>query len=287
MADNKIIQKQMNKFGWKEGNGLGKDQQGLKEAIKISVKNNKNGLGLDLSEQYVFHWWDHAFNKVASSIMVKNSGGEVTISKRKNAQENGTVSSKRPTSIGAGKELLYGRFVRSGMTVIGNKTVGVVEKKSSTEDCVEEESRDFSNKNSLERAFEMSGGRTAHAAARHGHKLSGKLKRLHDQENGAFCAPKEKKSFETQTTIEEYGIELGRESIEEKSNAIAKKTPKRSRSSNDIMRGSLTEGSLVVMEKKLDGAVGVLLDRSKAEKLKEKKQKKKKTKSKSLCDDNV
>ena len=81
MADNKIIQKQMNKFGWKEGNGLGKDQQGLKEAIKISVKNNKNGLGLDLSEQYVFHWWDHAFNKVASSIMVKNSGGEVSFRK--------------------------------------------------------------------------------------------------------------------------------------------------------------------------------------------------------------
>ena len=81
MENNEFIQKQMSKFGWKEGNGLGKDKQGIKEAITISVKNNKNGLGLDLSEQFVFHWWDHAFNKVASNIMVDNSGEEVGFNK--------------------------------------------------------------------------------------------------------------------------------------------------------------------------------------------------------------
>ena len=133
------------------------------------------------------------------------------------------------------------------MTVVGNKTVGVDDGKSSAEDCNEEETRDFSKKNTLERAFKMSGGRTAHAAARHGHKLNGKLKRLHDQENEAFFASRKKESFETQATIERHGIEPGRESAEEKSNVTTNKKPKRSRSSNDIVRAC--EKSFVSMEK--------------------------------------
>lgn len=67
----------MTKYGWKEGQGLGKNEQGMKEAIKVSLKNNKNGLGLDPSDQFVFHWWDHVFNKVASSIKIEDSNGEV------------------------------------------------------------------------------------------------------------------------------------------------------------------------------------------------------------------
>ena len=71
------IRSQMTKFGWLEGKGLGKKEQGRKEAIKVSLKNNKNGLGLDPSEQFVFHWWDHVFNKVASSIKIEEGEEEV------------------------------------------------------------------------------------------------------------------------------------------------------------------------------------------------------------------
>ena len=79
MEKSQAIQMQMKKFGWREGQGLGKNEQGMKEAIKVSIKNNKNGLGLDPSEQFVFHWWDHVFNKVANSIKIKDVDGEVRI----------------------------------------------------------------------------------------------------------------------------------------------------------------------------------------------------------------
>ena len=77
MEKYQAVKEQMTKFGWKEGQGLGKNEQGVKEAIKVSLKNNKNGLGLDPSEQFVFHWWDHVFNKVASSIKIEDADGEV------------------------------------------------------------------------------------------------------------------------------------------------------------------------------------------------------------------
>ena len=77
MEKSQAVKEQMTKFGWKEGQGLGKNEQGIKEAIKVSLKNNKNGLGLDPSEQFVFHWWDHVFNKVASSIKIDDIDGEV------------------------------------------------------------------------------------------------------------------------------------------------------------------------------------------------------------------
>ncbi len=70
---------QLAKCGWEDGKGLGREEQGIKKAIKVSGKNDKQGLGLDQSEQFVFHWWDHVFNKVASSIKVKDEDGEVNL----------------------------------------------------------------------------------------------------------------------------------------------------------------------------------------------------------------
>lgn len=73
-----MFKNQMKQHGWKEGQGLGKSEQGMKEAIKVSLKNNKNGLGLNPSDQFAFHWWDHVFNKVASSIKIEDDDGEVS-----------------------------------------------------------------------------------------------------------------------------------------------------------------------------------------------------------------
>lgn len=84
------------------------------------------------------------------------------------------------------KELLYGRFVRSGTSVVDSKTVKVEKDESSSSDeSDDDEKLDFSKKDTLEKAFQLSGGRTGHKAARHGHKLNGKLKRLLDQEESS------------------------------------------------------------------------------------------------------
>lgn len=39
LLDSFIIEKQMKKMGWKEGQGLGKDETGSTDYIKVTVKN--------------------------------------------------------------------------------------------------------------------------------------------------------------------------------------------------------------------------------------------------------
>eukprot|EP00794_Sanderia_malayensis_P014141 gene14141-15618_t len=173
---------QLAKSGWEDGQGLGRDKQGIKEAIKVSAKNDKNGLGVDLSEQFVFHWWDHVFNKVASSIKVEHEDGEVKLSKNPESEKLEKISSKKPSNVTKGKDLLYGRFIRSGTCT---ESDAKIDTKSCDESSEDESKLDFSSKDTLEKAFKLTGGRTAHKAARHGHKLSGKLKRLEEQEKSS------------------------------------------------------------------------------------------------------
>ena len=61
---------QLTKHGWTEGNGLGRNEHGMAEAIKVNLKFDTRGVGHDAAEEFTYHWWDHAFNKAASSIKV-------------------------------------------------------------------------------------------------------------------------------------------------------------------------------------------------------------------------
>ncbi len=48
--------KQLEKYGWNQGQGLGKNQEGIKKAIGVSIKNDKDGLGTN-QDEYSFQWW--------------------------------------------------------------------------------------------------------------------------------------------------------------------------------------------------------------------------------------
>lgn len=58
------------------GKGLGRQENGISEAIKVKVKCDKGGVGHRQGEQFTFHWWDHVFNKASSSLEVES--GEVS-----------------------------------------------------------------------------------------------------------------------------------------------------------------------------------------------------------------
>ncbi|CAB3999064.1 G patch domain-containing 4-like, partial [Paramuricea clavata] len=68
-----FAKKQLEKHGWSEGKGLGKDESGRASAIKVGVKNNTLGVGFDVGKEFTNHWWDHLFNKAASNIVVEES----------------------------------------------------------------------------------------------------------------------------------------------------------------------------------------------------------------------
>jgi len=180
-----FAQNQLQKHGWEEGKGLGKSENGIKSAIKAKVKNNKGGLGHDAGTEFTFHWWDHIFNKAANTIEVVNDeeNGEVKIKKNKNAKKivPQLMYNKRPlpTSV-TGKPLLYGTFVSAGVITAKEIDSGANTPEAFS-DASDSESEEELSTDLLDRTFKKT-GLTGHKGARHGFKLSGKLKRIQEQE---------------------------------------------------------------------------------------------------------
>lgn len=173
------------KHGWEKGKGLGKKGHGMSEAIKVKVKCDNAGVGHNMGEQFTFHWWDHAFNRAASSITVESSQDGVQVKKVSDEKENGMISSRKPRKKGKNKnDMLYGHFIKSATLLSqGEKTEKVSENsESSAED--KDEKLDLSSARRLtdEELVRACGGLTAHKGARHGLTMNAKLARLEEQE---------------------------------------------------------------------------------------------------------
>ncbi|KAF8940894.1 hypothetical protein EDD21DRAFT_441818 [Dissophora ornata] len=95
-----FAEKQLAKFGWKSGDGLGKNKDGIKKSISVVKKNDTKGLGGKL-DKWDFAWWDHVFNKSVSNIQVnKDESGEVKVEKQApsaiQVSRMGIISTSRP-----------------------------------------------------------------------------------------------------------------------------------------------------------------------------------------------
>eukprot|EP00548_Thalassiothrix_antarctica_P019018 CAMPEP_0194195412 /NCGR_PEP_ID=MMETSP0154-20130528/76122_1 /TAXON_ID=1049557 /ORGANISM="Thalassiothrix antarctica, Strain L6-D1" /LENGTH=222 /DNA_ID=CAMNT_0038919943 /DNA_START=45 /DNA_END=713 /DNA_ORIENTATION=+ len=66
-----FAKKQLQKMGWEEGDGLGKNLQGMSKHIKVKQRENEIGLGHAKFEKDV-QWWNNGM----SSILSRLSGGK-------------------------------------------------------------------------------------------------------------------------------------------------------------------------------------------------------------------
>jgi len=257
---------ELTKHGWSAGKGLGKDEHGIKEAIKVKRKNNTSGLGLNIAEQFTYHWWDHAFNKAAKSISVDATGDEVKLSKSESMEP---LSTSKVSKYLNGKPLLYGTFVKAGSLVPGVTNVEVEDKEDSSSS---EDEDDYSSKDTLEKTFKMT-GLTGHKGARHGHSMSGKLKRILEQESNATpsSSPEHNKEADTNEPVakkkkkkkKETGETSNMNEVSDKSDTnetIAKKKKKLKKSKN-------SEETIEMV------AVSDIVERTKEKKKKKKKMK--------------
>ncbi|NXK75839.1 GPTC4 protein, partial [Amazona guildingii] len=167
------------------GQGLGRQEHGIAEPIRVKVKCGTAGVGHDASEPFSFHWWDHVFNQAAANIAVE--AGQDGISVKALSERGVRISNKKPRKASSTRSLLYGRFVKSAtLTAHGEEPTG----SASSEEEEEEEELDLSSARRRltdEELMRVCGGRTAHKGARHGLTMSAKLARLEEQER-AFLA---------------------------------------------------------------------------------------------------
>ncbi|XP_054662629.1 G patch domain-containing protein 4 [Grus americana] len=183
----RFAESQLRRHGWRRGQGLGKREDGIAEAIRVKVKCDTAGVGHDAAEPFSFHWWDHVFNKAAANIAVE--AGQDGISMKTLSEQGVTISNKKPRKAGSTGSMVYGRFVKAAtLTACGEESVKLPTGSESSEE--EEEGKlDLSSARRLtdEELMRACGGRTAHKGARHGLTMSAKLARLEEQEQ-AFLA---------------------------------------------------------------------------------------------------
>jgi len=63
-----FAKRQLEKCGWSEGEGIGKNKQGIVKPLKASLKFSNSGLGYDITESYSTGWWVDMFNASAKNI---------------------------------------------------------------------------------------------------------------------------------------------------------------------------------------------------------------------------
>ncbi|XP_073983545.1 uncharacterized protein isoform X1 [Rhodnius prolixus] len=65
-----FAKRELFKYGWKEGKGLGKESTGTVEPVRPKLKFDNKGLGFNYGEEYSFKWWEHVYDQAANNISV-------------------------------------------------------------------------------------------------------------------------------------------------------------------------------------------------------------------------
>ncbi|CAG9856827.1 unnamed protein product [Phyllotreta striolata] len=187
-----FARKQLEKYGWSEGKGLGKHEDGIVTALKPQLKFDNAGVGHDPGEQFTNNWWEKLFNKAADNIQIESGKNDVRVKLKSKGSVEITTKDYSVKDFKKNSHLEYGSFLKTakltGSSVEQYDVPSISEPKTSFQAMTDEE------------LFAACGGRTAHKGARHGLKLSGKLTRIEKQEK--MLLKKMKKVSISDTTTE-------------------------------------------------------------------------------------
>lgn len=172
-----FAKKQLEKYGWKEGQGLGKSNDGISKPIKAKLKFDTAGIGHDAGKELVNDWWSGAYNSALDNVEVKTEeNGEVQVTRKGDdsieISTKGYLSQLKKNNI----SLEYGSFLKtSKLTETGTIDYGI----PNFDITAKEKKAKLPSDHEI---YSACGGRTAHKGARHGLNQTGKLARLERQE---------------------------------------------------------------------------------------------------------
>ncbi|XP_017492081.1 PREDICTED: G patch domain-containing protein 4 [Rhagoletis zephyria] len=185
----------LNKYGWKEGEGLGKHSDGIVKPLKASMKFDHAGLGSDqAASDFNNHWWERVFNEAATNVEVKSDKNGITMD-LKNKDDSVEISTKgystkklkKAKQTRTRNDSRYDNFLQSATLTKSGDEIENPNKIAITDISVTQY-KTLTD----EELFRACGGRTAHKGARHGLKLSGKLSRIEQQEQELLAKMQEK-----------------------------------------------------------------------------------------------
>ncbi|KPJ10873.1 G patch domain-containing protein 4 [Papilio machaon] len=232
-----FARKQLEKYGWSAGKGLGKHENGISEALKPKLKRSVAGVGHDPAADFTEHWWNDLYNKAAKNLEVENKNGKTRRIKRKNSSDfeitNNTWQIKKNKKGEKSDQGYTDFFVKTAILNNGeSKVENVKECDSENEKTV----RDIF-KMTDEELFAACEGRTAHKGARHGLKALGKLARIEQQEQlllnqdkyKGYSHTKKGKSIDQEVKINDQIEETNSLEIDTDSMPVKKKKKKRNK----------------------------------------------------------
>lgn len=181
----KFAEEQLLKHGWTQGKGLGRRENGITQALKVTLKQDNHGVGHDPAKEFTDHWWSDLFNKTAASLVVDSGKDGVQI--RRLSKETTQRSHPKPS-------LLYQKFVKTATLTSGEEKPDRDLGNCSDVDNHEPTPPKILTDEMLLKACE---GRTAHKAARIGITMKAKLARLEAQEQAFLAQLKGSKALGT------------------------------------------------------------------------------------------
>nr|KAF6290682.1 G-patch domain containing 4 [Myotis myotis] len=75
----KFAEEQLLKHGWTPGKGLGRKENGITQALRVTLKQDTHGVGHDPAKEFTNHWWNELFNRTAASLVVDTKQDGVQI----------------------------------------------------------------------------------------------------------------------------------------------------------------------------------------------------------------
>jgi hypothetical protein len=93
-----FAKRQMEKMGWQEGKGLGKNESGISKHIKAVKRDDNSGLGSEAvqAEEVKDNWWHDAFSKQLK-VFQSSSSGKKKKKKTKSSDESVDDAPPPPT----------------------------------------------------------------------------------------------------------------------------------------------------------------------------------------------
>lgn len=164
--------KLLSRFGWEEGKGLGKLEDGIVVPLKPKLKFDTTGVGFDYSKEFVNDWWAQRYDEALKKVDVS----EETVKEKRKKKPNDTDTNQEKNQKSSKKFIKTETILQDGSSIPENDIDELME-------VTEPASLNF------DKLFEACGGRTAHKGARHGLGLSGKLARLAAQEKEIKRSP--------------------------------------------------------------------------------------------------